>query len=245
MRAVPLSENDLIDLLNLRFVAISFDLKSVQTNPGALRRIEKLDKCFSAPQIFVAKPSGKLLYHTLMAGAPSLIKTLRCVLSKNPELNHPSAEEEKAPAALDRLELALRAMDRKLAETIIAGIQEKSARLQILRARLARRLGNTEEALQHLDGLDGVDAGLERVAVQMGGRNWTDAEAALVKLEATPQVRYLRGLIAYLQRDDDRAVDLWSKAIAAAPDDPWSLRASWKMFALGMIGDSHVTESLR
>ncbi|KAF0243398.1 MAG: hypothetical protein FD180_3438 [Planctomycetota bacterium] len=242
---MPLSENDLIDLLNLRFIPVAYDLKTVQMNPGALRRIEKLDKCFSAPQIFVAKPSGKLLYHTLMAGAPSLIKTLRGVLSKNPELNHPSAEEEKTPAALDRLELALRAMDRKLAETIIAGIEDKSPRLRILRARLARRLGSTDEALQLLDGLEEVDASLERVAVHMGATQWTDAEAILAKLKPTPHVRYLQGLIPYLQRDDDRAVDLWSKAIAAAPDDPWSLRASWKMFAIGMVGDSHVTDSLR
>jgi tetratricopeptide (TPR) repeat protein len=245
---VPLSENDIVDVLNLRFVPIAYSVMDIQRSPGALRRIEGIEKVMSAPQILIAGPDGKLLFHTLMTGAPHLLRELRKALSKHPELNNRSAAEIAAQDPLDRLELALRAADRGRAEEILAGLGDNGPRARVLRARLARRLGKTEEALAGLEGLAGEDAAIERAYALIAAKRWEEAEAALSAAEPgkrAGEVRYLRGLVPYLRKDDDRAVEIWSRAVREAPMDPWSLRASWKMFALGMVGDSHVTESLR
>jgi len=230
--------------------------------------LRKLDT--SAPQLCIFGPDGTVIRHVQMEGAPLLTRHLRSALRKNPDLNRPSQQEHETLEALSREDtpahrlrlarMALEASEWQAASAHLeaageSGISELEIERRTLKARCLRCEKKFEEAQEILSGIDldgNLPAAVEAVWLAIDRKEFDTADEladrALERAkdgEERGALLYQKGLIPYLQRKDKSAVRLWTAAVRERPDDPWMLRASWKMFVLGVVANTHVTESLR
>jgi hypothetical protein len=249
LRAGPFSDERVVRLINRRFVPLAFDLQPIAPLADRDARVfvgkarkDLLSGSVHTPPVMIVTPGGKVLaeidnYST----EEQMLAALRDVLSKHPEWNRVSEEEQRVTSGGSRIEQAIFLFDTGreagACQVLAKDPGEEAALLLAHFARLTKDWDAMETALVRVTNEKLRNA----VLVERAWRLFARKEFAAIErsLATVPKVsdryseaRYLLGLALFHQGRTEDAIAAWKATIAACPQDRWIYRADWAVTQL-------------
>jgi tetratricopeptide (TPR) repeat protein len=238
------TDPDLVDLVNRKFVPLRMHA-DVKTGEGL--QVKALG--FVEPGVVILSPDGRVVHkidRIRTFNAEWLLHSLAGVLAKHAKYAAPRVGDLRERARKDRaaaLELAREYIlggDYGLAAELLEKHADSAEALYLV-GMLSRRLRDPDSALQALDRARALSPGAavrgdieaETALVKLRARDLAGAaaayDAALAKHPAstrTPEIKYLRAAVAFLQKREEDAFQGWESLTRDHPDSPWAWRAA-------------------